>query len=97
MCGLRNNAIQKRLLSEANLTLAKAGEIVQGMEVAEKNAKRLQGGETALVNKVIPQGEKDSLLKHAGGLIAKACSLLKHAGVLQVSDRGLNKGLPRSG
>ena len=34
VCGLRNNTIQKHLLSEVNLTLAKAGEIVQGMEVA---------------------------------------------------------------
>ena len=36
MCRLRNHAIQKRLLLEANLTLAKAGEIAQGMDVAEK-------------------------------------------------------------
>ena len=43
VCGLRNTGIQKRLLSEASLTLAKAGEIAQGMEAAEKNAKRLQG------------------------------------------------------
>ena len=58
VCGLRNTGIQKRLLSEANLTLAKAGEIAQGMEAAEKNAKRLQGGETVPVNKVIPRREK---------------------------------------
>ena len=58
VCGLRNTGIQKRLLSEANLTLPKAGEITQGMEVAEKNAKRLEGGETIPVNKVIPRREK---------------------------------------
>ena len=58
VCGLRNTGIQKRLLSEANLTLAKAGEIAQGMEAAEKNAKRLQGGEAVPVNKVIPRREK---------------------------------------
>ena len=44
VCGLKNTGIQKQLLSEVNLTLAKAGEIAQGMEAAEKNAKRLQGG-----------------------------------------------------
>ena len=60
VCGLRNTGIQKRLLSEASLTLAKAGEIAQGMEAAEKNAKRLQGGEAVHVpvNKVIPRREK---------------------------------------
>ena len=42
VCGLRNTGIQKRLLSEASLTLAKAGEIAQGMEAAEKNAKEKQ-------------------------------------------------------
>ena len=60
VCGLRNTGIQKRLLSEASLTLAKAGVIAQGMEAAEKNAKRLQGGEAVHVpiNKVIPRREK---------------------------------------
>ena len=60
VCGLRNTGIQKRLLSEASLTLAKAGEIAQGMEAAEKNANRLQGGEAVHVpvNKVIPRKEK---------------------------------------
>ena len=38
---LRNASIQKCLLSEADLTLTKAGEIVQGMEAAENNARRL--------------------------------------------------------
>ncbi len=42
MCGLRNQSIQKRLLSEADLTLAKAAETDQGMEAAEKNAKKFQ-------------------------------------------------------
>ena len=60
VCGLRNNSIQKRLLSEANLTLAKAGEIAQGMEAAERNAKRLQGGEGASVYRMAPHGGKPS-------------------------------------
>ena len=60
VCGFKNNGIQKRLLSEANLTLAKAGEIAQGMEAAEKNAKRLQGGEGASVYRMTPHGGKPS-------------------------------------
>ncbi len=39
VCGVRNELIQKRLLAEVGLTLARAMEIAQGMETAEKNAK----------------------------------------------------------
>jgi len=46
VCGLRNNAIHKGLLSEVNLSSAKDVEIAQGLEAVEGNAKRLQGGET---------------------------------------------------
>lgn len=42
-CGLKNAAIQRRLLSEANLTIARAMEIAQGMEAAEHSTKKLQG------------------------------------------------------
>ena len=41
-----------------NLTLAKAREIAQGMEAAERNAKRLRGETEVPVNKVIPRIEK---------------------------------------
>ena len=37
VCGLRHEPTQKKLLTESKLTLAKAIEIVQSMEVAEKN------------------------------------------------------------
>ena len=37
VCGLRNEASQKHLLSKANLTLEKALEIAQGMEAADSN------------------------------------------------------------
>ena len=52
VCGLCNNSIQKRLLSEANLTFAKAVEMAQGLEAAERNAKKLQGYEETPVNRV---------------------------------------------
>ena len=60
VCGLRNQSIQKHLLSEANLTLAKAAETAQGMEAAEKNAKKFQGGESAPVYRMVPQRRKPS-------------------------------------
>jgi len=48
VCGLRNETIQRKLLSEADLTLARAIEISQGMEAAEKNAKSLKKGESSI-------------------------------------------------
>ena len=41
VCGLRNDAIQKRLLSEADVTLAKAVQIASSMESAEKQSLQL--------------------------------------------------------
>ena len=48
VCGLRNEAIQRKLLSEANLTLKRALELAQGMEAAERTAKSMKGRETAV-------------------------------------------------
>ena len=48
VCGLRNGSIQKKLLTEADLTSARAVEFTVGMEVTEKNAKSLKGTETAI-------------------------------------------------
>jgi len=42
VCELSNANIQKRLLSEDCLTLARALKIAQGMEAAESNAKKNQ-------------------------------------------------------
>ena len=62
VCGLRNIGIHKWLLSEVNLTLGKAGEIVQGIEAAEKNANRVWEEETVPINRVIPRREKTDVL-----------------------------------
>ena len=43
VCGLRSEGAQKRLLAEADLTLAKALEIAQSMEAADRNTQRLKG------------------------------------------------------
>ena len=43
VCGVNNAAIQRRLLAEGDLTLAKAMDIAQGLESAATNAQLLQG------------------------------------------------------
>ena len=42
VCGIRDDAIQKRLLSEHDLNFAKAVQLAQSMETAAKNVKELQ-------------------------------------------------------
>lgn len=48
VCGLRSESIQRKLLAEVDLTLKRAVELAQGMEAAERNARALKGGETAI-------------------------------------------------
>ena len=45
VCGINEDRIQQRLLSESKLTLEKALEIAQSMEAAAKNAKTLQASQ----------------------------------------------------
>ena len=54
VCGLLHSGMQRRLLSEANLSLAKAMEIAQGMEAADHNAKKLKDGDTDGVHRMGP-------------------------------------------
>ena len=46
VCGLGHEAIQRRLLSEVDLTYAKAMEIASGMEVADRDTKALKSSES---------------------------------------------------
>ena len=48
VCGLRHEAIQRRFLSETDLTYAKAMEIAQGMEAADRHSKSLKTSEPAI-------------------------------------------------
>ena len=48
ICGLSNETIRQRLLSEPDLTLTKAMELAQGMEAAERNSKSLKGTKFAV-------------------------------------------------
>ena len=65
VCGLVNQNIQKKLLSEDRLTLKKAVEIAQGMEAAEANMKKLQVSELVPVNSVQQTAKKSG--KNDGG------------------------------
>ena len=58
VCGLKHEPTQKRLLTEASLTLAKAIEIAQSTESAERNALQLKGGAAAKVMLIDPQRSK---------------------------------------
>ena len=48
VCGMRSCSVQKRLLSEADLTFKRALEIAQAMEAAESNVKSLKGTEESI-------------------------------------------------
>ena len=68
VCGLRSEGIQKRLLTETDLTLKRAVELAQGMEAADRNAKSLKGSE-AVVAKVTkdPGGRRSTTAcRHCG-------------------------------
>ena len=52
VCGIKDDNIQHRLLSEDKLTLQKAMEIALGLEAASKNAKTLQGASAGTLPKL---------------------------------------------
>ena len=52
VCGLHNEAIQRKLLTEAKLTLKRAYEIAQGMETAQRQASELHASRTQEVRYV---------------------------------------------
>ncbi len=58
VCGLRSEAIQKRLLTESNLTLQKAMKISTSMEMAAKEAPQLSA--SAQVHKVYSDARSKS-------------------------------------
>ena len=70
VCGLRNEGIQKSLLTEADLTLARANDLAVGMEAAEKNAKSLKGMESVIKSIYPYQG-----MSHKEGSSVHCCSL----------------------
>ncbi|KAK3100621.1 hypothetical protein FSP39_022706 [Pinctada imbricata] len=65
VCGLRNEQIQKKLLSESDLTLDKATEIAIAMETAARDAVELQAKhQSASVHKLKPKRDQKPRDKH---------------------------------
>ena len=63
VCGLRHEAIQRRLLSEVDLTYSRAVEIAQAMEAADRNTKEFHTSEcSTCINKVskVPPSSKEN-------------------------------------
>ena len=59
VCGLHNELIQKQLLSESDLSLAKAMKIALAMETAAKDALELQGKKQSDMNKLNKESSKE--------------------------------------
>ena len=64
VCGLRSETTQRRLLSEADLTLQKAVDLAQSMEAADKNTKSLKTTDPPLHQ--ISAGAPDKLCHRCG-------------------------------
>ena len=64
VCGLKSEVMQKRLLSEVDLTLKRAVEIAQGIEAAEQHTQQLKT--EAVVRRVSPTGTRTTVCKHCG-------------------------------
>lgn len=58
VCGLKNESIQKKLLSEKELTYDKAVEIANAMESAHKDVRELHGQSTNVNNLSKSKGKK---------------------------------------
>ena len=54
VCGLRDEGVQRRLLTEPELTLAKAIELAQGMETAARDTQEMKGAAMAIKAVVNP-------------------------------------------
>ena len=77
MCGLRAENIQKRLLSEAELTLEKAITIAVAMETAASDASELQGqrGEIAVHKIYTTKGTSSPILRRSKDDIDELCDM----------------------
>lgn len=65
VCGINNQQVQRRLLSEPDLTFAKALELAQAAEAAERNARELESTvPSAAVNAVLP-GQKGGRVRRS--------------------------------
>ena len=79
VCGLKSESAQKRLLSEAKLTLSRALEIAQGLESAEAGAKALKSPDAA-IRKLshMPRPKEDSTVSKRNGKPCFRCGRSNH-------------------
>ena len=102
VCGLREEAIQRKLLAEDKLTFKKASEIAQAMELAERNTTELKAMDSTEVQVV---SDKRKVVQHkqtqeisnqplpVGGVKKELLSLRGTAQtrILQISNRNMSK------
>ncbi len=72
VCGLRSEAIQRRLLTETALTLDRAVELSQGMEAADRNTKGLNKGAS------LPSPTGESTVLRVGSQKCSRCDKTEH-------------------
>ena len=63
VCGINDDRIQRRLLSETTLNFKKAYEMAVGMETAAKNARDIQQGSMTLEERQTPSGQQHNVNK----------------------------------
>jgi hypothetical protein len=81
VCRLVSASTQKRLLSEANLTLAKAVEIAQGMEATERGAKTFHGEEGVSIGRIQSAGRPKGKQTPGGSPCSRCGGSGHHSGV----------------
>ena len=80
VCGLRSENIQKRLLTEADLTLARAVGLAQGMEATHQNTQLMKGKSEGVISKVThEQGNPDKQEQHKKKKPCYRCGKPGHA------------------
>ena len=94
VCGLRHEAIQWRLLSEVELTYAKAIEIAGTMEAANRGAKTFKSAESMLKKlHSLAKGKKPSFVSGTVYKFKKAeCHACGKKGHIAPACRSKNKG-----
>ena len=60
VCGIHSESTQRRLLAEADLTLARAIEVAQSMEAAEINAQQLEGSTLQVGQMAVSLGDRSA-------------------------------------
>lgn len=78
VCGLRSESIQKRLLSEADLTLERALTLSQGLEAADLNVKSLKGSEVKIQRVTNAQMRTSAQVKNSQPTPCFRCGRTNH-------------------